>query len=145
MSDAIKAKIAHWGKENIEPGDILLTNDSYTMGSHLNHLIFTLPIFNDGELVAFSSAMAHWQDVGGQLGGVTRDIFSEGLQLPFVKSFRAGIENPEITAIIKANVRVPERAMGDMRAQLASIRTGERRVMHLLKRYGNEAFKRASG
>ena len=78
LSDAIKAKIAHWGKENIEPGDILLTNDSYTMGSHLNHLIFTLPIFNDGELMAFSSAMAHWQDVGGQLGGVTRDIFSEG-------------------------------------------------------------------
>src|SRR6266542_6293591 len=141
LSDAIKAKIAFWGRENIEPGDILLTNDSYTMGSHLNHMIFTLPIFNDGELVAFSSSMAHWQDVGGQLGGVTRDIFSEGLQLPFVKSFRAGKENPEITAIIKANVRVPERAMGDMRAQLASIRTGERRVMRLLKRYGNAAFK----
>src|SRR5918995_3150064 len=141
LSDSIKAKIAFWDKENIEPGDILLTNDSYTMGSHLNHLIFTPPIFNDGELVAFSSSMAHWQDVGGQLGGVTRDIFSEGLQLPFVKIFRAGKENPELTAIIKANVRVPERAMGDMRAQLASIRTGERRVMHLLKRYGNEAFK----
>ena len=109
LSDAIKAKIAHWGKENIEPGDILLTNDSYTMGSHLNHLIFTLPIFHNGELMAFSSSMAHWQDVGGQLGGVTRDIFSEGLQLPFVKSFRAGKENLEITSIIKANVRVPER------------------------------------
>jgi N-methylhydantoinase B len=141
LSDAIKAKIAHWGKDAIEPGDVLLTNDSYTMGSHLNHMIFTLPIFNDGELVAFSSSMAHWQDIGGQLGGVTRDIFSEGLQMPFVKSFRAGKENPEITSIIKANVRVPERAMGDMRAQLASIRTGERRVMHLLKRYGNQAFK----
>ena len=51
--------------------------------------------------------MAHWQDIGGQLGGVTRDIFSEGLQMPFVKHFRAGVENPEITAIIKANVRVP--------------------------------------
>jgi N-methylhydantoinase B len=140
LSDAIKAKIAHWGKENIEPGDILLTNDSYIMGSHLNHMIFTLPIFNEGELVAFSSSMAHWQDIGGQLGGVTRDIFSEGLQMPFVKSFRAGKENPEITSIIKANVRVPERAMGDMRAQLASIRTGERRVMQLLKRYGNQAF-----
>src|ERR687896_1198660 len=141
LSDAIKAKIAHWGKENIEPGDILLTNDSYTMGSHLNHMIFTLPIFNEGELLAFSSSMAHWQDVGGQLGGVTRDIFSEGLQLPFVKSFRAGKENPEITSIIRANVRVPERAMGDMRAQLASIRTGERRLHQLLKRYGNQAFK----
>jgi N-methylhydantoinase B len=141
LSDAIKAKIAFWGKEKIEPGDILLTNDSYIMGSHLNHMIFTLPIFNDGELVAFSSSMAHWQDIGGQLGGVTRDIFSEGLQMPFVKSFRAGKENPEITSIIKANVRVPERAMGDMRAQLASIRTGERRVMQLLERYGNQAFK----
>src|ERR671923_2881591 len=141
LSDAIKAKIAFWGKDNIEPGDILLTNDSYTMGSHLNHMIFTLPVFNDGELVAFSSSMAHWQDVGGQLGGVTRDIFSEGLQLPFVKIFRAGKENPELTSIIRANVRVPERAMGDMRAQLASIRTGERRIMQLLKRYGNQAFK----
>ncbi len=141
LSDSIKAKIAFWGRENIEPGDILLTNDSYIMGSHLNHMIFTLPIFNAGELVAFSSSMAHWQDIGGQLGGVTRDIFSEGLQMPFVKSFRAGKENPEITSIIKANVRVPEQAMGDMRAQLASIRTGERRVMQLLKRYGNQAFK----
>ncbi|HEX9454635.1 MAG TPA: hydantoinase B/oxoprolinase family protein [Candidatus Binatia bacterium] len=141
LSDAIKAKIAHWGKQNIEPGDILLTNDSYIMGSHLNHMIYTLPIFNDGELVAFSSSMAHWQDIGGQLGGITRDIFSEGLQLPFVKHFRAGVENTEITDIIKANVRVPSRAMGDMRAQLAAIRTGERRVMHLLKRYGNQAFK----
>jgi len=61
LSDAIKAKIAHWGKDNILPGDILLTNDSYIMGSHLNHMIYTLPIFNDGELVAFSSSMAHWQ------------------------------------------------------------------------------------
>ena len=68
LSDAIKAKIEFWGKENIEPGDILLTNDSYVMGSHLNHMIFTLPVFNDGELVAFSSSMAHWQDIGGTLG-----------------------------------------------------------------------------
>jgi N-methylhydantoinase B len=145
LSDSIKAKIEFWGKDNIEPGDILLTNDSYTMGSHLNHLIFTLPIFNDGELVAFSCSMAHWQDIGGQLGGVTRDIFSEGLQIPFVKIFRAGRENPEITSIIRANVRVPERAMGDMRAQLASIRTGERRLLQLLKRYGNQAFKESIG
>src|SRR5262244_3987644 len=141
LSDSIKSKIEFWGKENIEPGDILLTNDSYVMGSHLNHMIFTLPVFNDGELVAFSSSMAHWQDIGGQLGGVTRDIYSEGLQMPFVKIFRAGKENPEISSIIRANVRVPERAMGDMRAQLASIRTGERRLMQLLQRYGNQAFK----
>ena len=51
LSDAIKAKIAFYGPDGIEPGDILLTNDAYIMGSHLNHMIFTLPIFHDGELV----------------------------------------------------------------------------------------------
>src|ERR687884_1786099 len=90
LSDAIKSKLAHWGKANIEPGDILLTNDSYVMGSHLNHMIFSLPVFNDGELMGFSSSMAHWLDVGGVLGSVTRDIYSEGLQVPFVKIFKRG-------------------------------------------------------
>src|SRR5437763_7447060 len=141
LSDAIKAKLEFWGKENIEPGDILLTNDGYVMGSHLNHMIFTVPVFNDGELVAFSSSMAHWQDIGGQLGGITRDIYSEGIQLPFVKIYKAGRQDPELTSIIRANVRLPERAMGDYRAQIAAIRTGERRLLQLLKRYGNHAFK----
>ncbi len=141
LSDAVKAKIAHWGKENIEPGDILLTNLPEVMGSHLNHMIFTLPVFNEGELVAFSSSMAHWQDVGGVLGGVTRDVYSEGLQMPFVKAFKAGRQDAELTAIVRANCRVPERAMGDFRAQVASIRTGERRLSQLLRRYGNDAFR----
>ena len=140
LSDAIKAKIAHWGKENIAPGDILLTNDGYVMGSHLNHMIFTLPIFHDGEIVAFSASMAHWPDVGGVLGGITRDIYAEGLQLPFVKIFKAGRQDPELTAIICANCRLPDRAMGDFRAQIAAIRTGERRVCRLLERYGTQAF-----
>jgi N-methylhydantoinase B len=140
LSDAIKAKLAHWGRENIEPGDILLTNDGYVMGSHLNHMIFSVPVFNDGELIAFSSSMAHWPDVGGVLGGVTRDIFAEGLQMPFVKIFKRGLQDAELTAIIRANVRAPERAMGDFRAQIAAIRTGERRLSRILERYGNAAF-----
>src|SRR5687767_12594741 len=119
LSDAIKAKLRHWGKENIFPGDILLTNDPQVMGSHLNHMIFTLPIYHDGELIAFASSMGHWQDVGGVLGAVTRDIFSEGLQMPFVKIFKAGKQDAELTAI----------------------RTGERRLTQLLQRYGAATFK----
>ena len=141
LSDAIKAKIAYWGKENIEPGDILLTNDPQVMGSHLNHMIFTLPVFHEGELVAFSSSMGHWQDVGGVLGAVTRDIFSEGLQMPFVKIFKRGEQDMEITSIIRTNCRLPALAMGDFRAQIASIRTGERRLTQLVQRYGAETFK----
>jgi N-methylhydantoinase B len=141
LSDAIKAKLRHWGKANIHPGDILLTNDPQVMGSHLNHMIFSLPIFYDGELIAFSSSMGHWQDVGGVLGTVTRDIFSEGLQMPFVKIFKAGKQDAELTAIIRSNCRLPEFAMGDFRAQIAAIRTGERRVTRLLERYGATTFK----
>src|SRR3954469_12127196 len=136
LSDAIKAKLAHYGKDGIQPGDILLTNDSYIMGSHLNHMIFTLPIFWEGELVAFSSSMAHWQDVGGTLRGVTTDIYEEGLQMPIVKIYREGQVNPELVEIIKSNCRFPDLAMGDFRAQVASIRTGERRMIALLQRYG---------
>jgi N-methylhydantoinase B len=143
LSDSIKAKLKHWGKENIFPGDILLTNDPQVMGSHLNHMIFSLPIFFDGELVAFSSSMGHWQDVGGVLGAVTRDIYSEGLQMPFVKIFKAGRQDAELTAIIRNNCRLPEFAMGDFRAQLAAIRTGERRLTQLLQRYGVETFKQS--
>jgi len=141
LSDAVKAKLRHWGKENIHPGDILLTNDPQVMGSHLNHMIFSLPIFHDGELIAFSSSMGHWQDVGGVLGSVTRDIFSEGLQMPFVKIFKAGLQDMELTEIIRSNCRLPQLAMGDFRAQIAAIRTGERRVTRLLERYGVQTFK----
>jgi N-methylhydantoinase B len=141
LSDAIKAKIAYWGKANIDQGDILLTNDPQVMGSHLNHMIFTLPVFHDGELIAFASSMGHWQDVGGVLGAVTRDIFSEGLQLPFVKIFKRGEQDMEITSIIRTNCRLPSLAMGDFRAQIASIRTGERRLTQLIQRYGAETFK----
>src|SRR4051812_23155860 len=141
LSDAIKAKLEHYGKANIRPGDILLTNDSYIMGSHLNHMIFTLPIFWEGELVAFSSSMAHWQDVGGTLRGTTTDIYEEGLQMPIVKIYREGQLNEEIVEIIKSNCRFPDLAMGDFRAQIASIKTGERRFVQLLRRYGCDAVR----
>ena len=139
LSDAIKAKLEFYGPDGIHPGDILLTNDSYIMGSHLNHMIFTVPIFWKGEIVAFSASMAHWQDVGGVLGGATRDIYSEGLQLPIVKIFKEGQQDRELTDIIRSNVRFPDLAMGDFRAQVASIKTGERRFTELLERYGSDA------
>ncbi len=138
MSDTVKAKLAHFGAANMEPGDILLTNDAYITGSHLNHMTFTVPIFDDGALVGFSCCMAHWPDVGGTLMEGTTDIFSEGLQMPIVKIYRKGEPNEELIAIIKNNVRLPERAMGDFRAQIAAVRTGERRFLDLIRKYGRD-------
>jgi N-methylhydantoinase B len=138
MSDTVKAKLDHFGVGNLDPGDILLTNDAYITGSHLNHMTFTVPVFHAGEVVAFSCCMAHWPDVGGTLDGATTDIFSEGLQMPIVKIYRKGVPSDEIISIIKTNVRLPERAMGDFRAQIAAVRTGERRFLEMIQRYGRD-------
>jgi N-methylhydantoinase B len=139
MSDTVKAKLDHFGADNLEPGDILLTNDAYITGSHLNHMTFTVPIFHEGELVAFSCCMAHWPDIGGTLMEGTTDIFSEGLQMPIVKIYRKGEPNEELISIIRTNVRIPERAMGDFRAQIAAVRTGERRFLEMIRKYGRDA------
>ncbi len=139
MAETVKAKIAHFGKDGIKPGDIYVTNNSYLTGSHLNHVTLTLPIFHKGELVGFSCCMAHWLDIGGTLGGMTTDIYSEGLQIPILKLHDRGKVNETIVDIIRQNVRLPPRAMGDLRAQVTAVKTGERRFLQLIERYGREA------
>lgn len=138
MAETVKAKIAKYGLDGIKPGDILVTNDAYITGSHLNHFTFTIPIFHEGEIAAFACCMAHWLDVGGSIGQITTDIYSEGLQIPIVKYQREGVVNEELVDIIAMNVRMPERALGDLRAQITAITTGERGFSELLKRYGKE-------
>ena len=86
--------------------------------------------------------MAHWIDVGGTLGGMTTDIFSEGLQIPILKYQDRGVVNQTLVDIIRMNVRLPSRAMGDLRAQVTAVKTGERRFLQLLDRYGREAGAR---
>jgi len=138
MAETVRAKLRHFGEENIHEGDILVTNDAYTTGSHLNHFTFSLPIFHEGKLTAFACCMAHWIDVGGVVGGVTTDIYAEGIQIPIVKYQNAGKVNQDLVDIIRMNVRIPERAMGDLRAQVTAVKTGERRFSELLRRYGQE-------
>ena len=139
MAETVKAKIEKYDLDGMKPGDILVTNDAYITGSHLNHFTFTLPIFHEGEIAGFACCMAHWLDVGGALGQITTDIFSEGIQIPIVKYQREGVVNEELVDIIAMNVRMPERALGDLRAQITAIKTGERGFSELLNRYGRKA------
>ena len=139
MAEAVKAKIKHFATEGIHPGDILITNDGYITGSHLNHVTLTMPFFHGGKLVAFGCCMAHWLDIGGARGIVTTDIYSEGLQIPMLKYRRAGVINQDIVDIIRMNCRLPDFAMGDLRAQVTALTTGERRFLELVERYGAEA------
>src|SRR6266404_2319147 len=139
MSDTVKAKLKHFGSEGIHPGDVLVTNDAYVTGSHLNHVTFSSPIFHGGRLVGFAACMAHWADIGGTLDGITTDIYSEGLQIPFLKAWRRGVPNEDLLDIIRMNVRLPERALGDLKAQIAAVRTGEKRFIELMDKYGHNA------
>ena len=138
MAETIKAELRHFGPDGIEPGDILITNDAYTTGSHLYHITLTLPIFHKKVLVGFSCCMAHWIDIGGTLGGITTDIYSEGLQVPYLKLYKAGRINQDLVDIIRMNVRIPTRALGDLRAQVTAVKTGERRFLELVERYGRD-------
>src|SRR5882762_9394060 len=95
MAETVKAKIRHFGKD-VREGDIYVTNDAYLTGSHLNHVTLTLPIFHRGTLVGFSCCMAHWLDIGGTMGGMTTDIYSEGLQIPILKYQDRGTVNTNL-------------------------------------------------
>jgi N-methylhydantoinase B len=143
MSNTVKRMIDHCGHAQMQPGDVLLTNDAYITGSHLNHMTFVVPIFFEGEVQGFSACMAHWQDVGGTLDGMTFDIYSEGLQMPIVKIYRSGQPNDDVFRIIEMNVRIPERALGDLRAQIAAVKTGEKRFLQMLHKYGQQTVHSA--
>lgn len=145
MANTIKAMLARFGEDGLAEDDILVTNDAYVTGSHLNHFTFAQPVFADGALCGWACCMAHWPDVGGTLGGVTTDIFSEGIQIPVMKYQRAGVVNEELVDIIRMNVRLPDRAMGDLRAQIVAVTSGTRRFGELLRRYGREPVLAAIG
>ena len=133
MSDTVKAKIEHFGPRTSSPGDILLTNDAYITGSHLNHMTFTVPIFHDGELVAFSCCMAHWPDVGGTLDGAhDRHLLRRPADADREDLSQGRAERGADRRSSRCNVRLPERAMGDFRAQIAAVKTGEQRFMEMI-------------
>src|SRR5439155_25742083 len=98
--------------------------------------------FYRGRLWAYLSNTGHWPDTGGAVPGgfSTRatEVQQEGLRLPPVKLYREGVMQPDILAIILSNIRVPEERIGDIKAQVAALTVGEKRLTALLDRYGEE-------
>jgi N-methylhydantoinase B len=149
LDKAVKKMIEKFDKPgDIEPGDIFATNDPFTGGvTHLNDVIVLMPIFADGEIVAWSANIAHWNDIGGMTPGSmstdATEIFQEGLQLPGIKLFSRGKPIRPVFDILEANSRMPDFLKGDLWAGVASIRAGERRVLEMVRKYGKDAFLHA--
>jgi N-methylhydantoinase B len=141
LTFAVKYTLEKFGADGLQPGDVIITNDPYTGGgTHLSDVSLVVPIFYDGELIAFTASKAHWTEVGGKdPGSWTTDateIFQEGLQFPCVKLYEAGRAVQSLIDLIDANVRLPDMTLGDMHAQAASLRLGERRFGELCDKYG---------
>lgn len=139
----VKETIAKFGEDGLKPGDIVIINDPYVGGgSHLSDVGLVMPIFYKGELVAFSANKAHWTEVGGKDPGSwttdSTEIFQEGLQFPCVKIYEEGKLNQALVDIIAANVRFPDLSLGDMWAQIAALRTGERRYVEICDKYSKD-------
>lgn len=128
--------------EPLEDGDVLIVNDPFIAGAHLPDILMVAPVYAEGSLIAYVAARAHHSDVGGMepgsMPGRSTEIYQEGIVIPPVRLYRRGQLQPDIERLILANVRTPEERRGDVNAQLACLRSGERRLKELCGKYGSE-------
>lgn len=135
------------GRKGHEPGDIYMINDPYMGGTHLMDVKLVMPVFHDGELFCFLGSSGHWPDIGGAAPGgyVTNatEVQQEGLRIGGIKLYRQGKVEPDLLQLILDNVRVPTQRLGDLHAQVASLKAGEAEVHRLIEKYGVEKLDAA--
>ena len=136
----VESVIARHPVSTMRPGDLFMTNGADGGGTHNSDVTLVLPIFADGEVVAFGISVTHWTEIGGKvLGSLAPDsteVFQEGLQFPQLRLYREGVLNQELVDLIRANVRLPVMSIGDLNAGVAAVRLAEQRLGELIDRYG---------
>jgi N-methylhydantoinase B len=135
-----------FGAEVWKPGDVWILNDSYMSGTHLGDVTIFAPIYHDGQIAGFSASRAHWLDIGAKdLPAPTdsTDIYQEGIRLGPTKVMEGGVLREDIVDILQRNSRFPALLLGDLHAQIAVTRTGERRLTAILDRYGLDVVRAA--
>src|SRR3984893_4256190 len=134
--------------DTVRPGDVIMHNDAYGGASHGPDVAFVVPVFHQGELVAFAATTAHHLDIGalspGSCGIVDAiDAYAEGLQFKAIKVCDRGIRNDAVWQLLRDNIRVSDLVVGDMEAQIAASRIGAERLAALIERYGYPRFTAA--
>jgi len=125
---------------DLHEGDVVIMNDPYHGGMHLPDIFMFVPIFHGGVRRAFAVVICHHTDVGGRVPGSnasdSTEIYQEGLRIPPLKLYDRGVLDKTLEALIKINVRVPDRVWGDLSAQFAAAQVGKRGLEKLMQRYG---------
>lgn len=130
--------------DQLNPGDVIVSNDPYGGVSHFPDIVLVMPIFWKKELVGFSAIVEHHTDIGGRFPGgmgiACAEVYEEGVRIPGVKLYSRGELNEDLVNMLAANVRVPEDLRGDLDAQAAACRRGAKGLEDLLDRHGFARF-----
>jgi len=141
-----KAVIREFG-DDVHPGDVFLVNDPYAGGTHFSDTRVLVPIFVDGELLAWSQANGHWADMGGSVPGsfdvTAHDMFKEGIRIPPTRIWRRGEYCGDVARLIAKNTRDPDAIIGDMDAQTQACKLAERELHRLAAKYGLATIRAA--
>lgn len=130
-----------------EPGDICFTNDPYSgfVATHVPDLHMWKPLFHDGEIVCFACGHIHNTDMGGavpaSLSRALTEVHQEGVRFPPLKLYRRGELNEELLRVMLLNVRKPEQNLGDLKAFVGALNTGERKMRAMIARFGPDRVK----
>ena len=141
VPEAMGVVLEHYG-DDLAPGDAVVLNDPYQGGMHLPDIFMFMPVFHGLDLQGFTVVICHHTDVGGRVAGSnasdSTEIYQEGLRIPALKLFEKGEINSTLIKMIDLNVRLPDRVIGDLKAQFAACQTGAREMGKLFDRYGAE-------
>src|SRR5690349_13299897 len=134
--------------ETMRPGDVFFHNDVYGSEGgigHLPDLCVTVPVFTDGIVVAFVQAFGHHDDIGGAVPGSmpshATSAYQEGLIVPPVRLYQAGVPNDDLIKVMVRNSRLPDSLRGDLDSEVAACRMGAERLGDLFRRYGREQIE----
>ena len=129
--------LAVYPRETLSDGDVILSNNPWIGSGHLNDLTMAAPVFHGSRLVAFVVTVAHLSDIGGrQWSASSTELFEEGLHMPVLKLYEAGIRNEALIKIFEANVRLPGQVVGDIEAQVVAINVVRWRLLEFMAEYG---------
>jgi 5-oxoprolinase (ATP-hydrolysing) len=134
---AVKALLEKFPPATLKPGDVLVTNDPWLCAGHLFDIAVVTPVFRAGALVALTGTVGHVGDIGGTKDSLrAREIYEEGIQIPPMMLYRAGVPNADLFTLIAENVRKSEEVLGDIHSFIAANALGAERLNAFMDEYG---------
>ncbi|UCG08694.1 MAG: hydantoinase B/oxoprolinase family protein [Desulfobacterales bacterium] len=140
MALGVKAMINSIPLDDYRPGDVYIVNDPWLLAGHLNDVCVLSPIFYKDRPIAFTACVFHHSDIGGRVSSDNREVYEEGLFIPPLKLYDAGVLNESVLNMIRWNVRTPEEVTGDIRSQVAANHVCSQKIIEMLEDEGLESL-----